>query len=245
MIDACDRNGVQLMTAYRLHFERCNLEVADIVRKKRIGDARYFDSQFSMQVKAGNIRLNRDLGGGPVWDIGIYCHQCRALRVRRRADAGVGHRDELGDPRFTEVAETVHVIMKFPETASPTSSAASAPPIARATKSSAPRAASSGSGLRIRRRARLRIDDRRKEEEARNSPRATSSRPSWCTSRNACAPAQARALRQGRPDRRHDHRSHSSISSGPGCRRRLRANAAGRRCGRKCVARPCRANPHW
>ena len=34
MIEACERNGVQLMTAYRLHFERCNLEVADIVRKK-------------------------------------------------------------------------------------------------------------------------------------------------------------------------------------------------------------------
>ena len=73
MIEACERNGVQLMTAYRLHFERCNLEVADIVRKKRIGDARYFDSQFSMQVKAGNIRLERELGGGPEWDIGIYC----------------------------------------------------------------------------------------------------------------------------------------------------------------------------
>ena len=34
MIDACERNDVQLMTAYRLHFERCNLEVAAIVRKK-------------------------------------------------------------------------------------------------------------------------------------------------------------------------------------------------------------------
>ena len=73
MIDACERNDVQLMTAYRLHFERCNLEVAELVRKKRIGEARYFDSQFSMQVKAGNIRLERELGGGPEWDIGIYC----------------------------------------------------------------------------------------------------------------------------------------------------------------------------
>ena len=72
MIDACERNDVQLMTAYRLHFERCNLEVADIVRKKRIGEARYFDSQFSMQVKPNNIRVERELGGGPEWDIGIY-----------------------------------------------------------------------------------------------------------------------------------------------------------------------------
>src|SRR6186997_3211434 len=52
MIDACERNGVQLMTAYRLHFERCNLEVADIVRKKRIGDARYVFQDEPTQVWA-------------------------------------------------------------------------------------------------------------------------------------------------------------------------------------------------
>jgi len=73
MIDACERNKVRLMTAYRLHFERCNLEVADLVRRKRIGEARYFDSQFSMQVKPNNIRTDRELGGGPEYDIGIYC----------------------------------------------------------------------------------------------------------------------------------------------------------------------------
>ena len=73
MIEACERNDVRLMTAYRLHFERCNLEVAEMVRRKRIGEARYFDSQFSMQVKSGNIRTQSQLGGGPEWDIGIYC----------------------------------------------------------------------------------------------------------------------------------------------------------------------------
>src|SRR5262245_34187349 len=52
MIAACNRNNVQLMTAYRLHFERCNLEAAQLVRSGRIGEARYFDSQFSMQVKS-------------------------------------------------------------------------------------------------------------------------------------------------------------------------------------------------
>jgi glucose-fructose oxidoreductase len=73
MIDACARNSVQLMTAYRLHFERCNLEVAEIVRRRKLGEPRFFDAQFSMQVKAGNIRTRADLADGPVWDIGIYC----------------------------------------------------------------------------------------------------------------------------------------------------------------------------
>jgi len=114
MIDACERNDVHLMTAYRLHFERCNLEVADIVRKKRIGEARYFDAQFSMQVKAGNIRLKRELGGGPEWDIGIYCQNAARSVFADEPIQVWATATNSGDARFAEVPETVHVIMKFP-----------------------------------------------------------------------------------------------------------------------------------
>jgi predicted dehydrogenase len=114
MIEACERNGVHLMTAYRLHFERCNLEVAEIVRRKRIGDARYFDSQFSMQVKSGNIRLDRELGGGPEWDIGIYCQNAARYVFADEPRQLWATATNSGDRRFNEVPETVHVIMKFP-----------------------------------------------------------------------------------------------------------------------------------
>jgi predicted dehydrogenase len=114
MIEACERNRVQLMTAYRLHFERCNLQVAAIVRKKTIGEARYFDSQFSMQVKAGNIRLDRELGGGPEWDIGIYCQNAARYVFADEPTQVWATATNSGDRRFKEVPETVHVIMKFP-----------------------------------------------------------------------------------------------------------------------------------
>jgi predicted dehydrogenase len=114
MIDACARNDVRLMTAYRLHFERCNLEVARIVRSKLIGDARYFDSQFSMQVKPGNIRLDRELGGGPEWDIGIYCINAARYVFAAEPTQVWATATNSGDRRFTEVPETVHVVMKFP-----------------------------------------------------------------------------------------------------------------------------------
>jgi predicted dehydrogenase len=113
MIEACERNGVQLMIAYRLHFERCNLEVAELVRRKRIGDARYFDSQFSMQVKANNIRVERELGGGPEWDIGIYCQNAARYVFADEPTQVWATATNSGDKRFTEVPETVHVIMKF------------------------------------------------------------------------------------------------------------------------------------
>jgi len=114
MIEACERNGVHLMTAYRLHFERCNLEVAQIVRRKRIGEARFFDSQFSMQVKAGNIRLKQELGGGPEWDIGIYCQNAARYVFADEPTQVWATTTSSGDRRFAEVPETVHVIMKFP-----------------------------------------------------------------------------------------------------------------------------------
>src|SRR6187402_1745485 len=114
MIDACERNNVELMTAYRLHFERCNLEVAELVRSKRIGKARYFDSQFSMQVKPGNIRTQSELGGGPEWDIGIYCQNAARYVFAAEPTQVWATATNSGDRRFAEVPETVHVIMKFP-----------------------------------------------------------------------------------------------------------------------------------
>ena len=114
MIDACERNNVHLMTAYRLHFERCNLEVAYLVRKKRIGEARYFDSQFSMQVKDGNIRVQRELGGGPEYDIGIYCMNAARYVFAAEPTQVFATATNSGDKRFREVPETVHVLMKFP-----------------------------------------------------------------------------------------------------------------------------------
>ena len=114
MIDACERNNVRLMTAYRLHFERCNLEVAGLVRSKRIGEARYFDSQFSMQVKSGNIRTQSELGGGPEWDIGIYCQNAARYVFADEPTQVWATASDSADPRFAEIPETVHVIMRFP-----------------------------------------------------------------------------------------------------------------------------------
>ena len=73
MIQACRRNRVKLMIAYRLHFEEINLNVVDLVRSGRIGDTKFFNSSFAMTVRPGDIRTKRALGGGTLYDIGIYC----------------------------------------------------------------------------------------------------------------------------------------------------------------------------
>jgi len=64
---------VRLMVAYRLHFERANLEAIEVLRSGRLGEPRLFNSTFCTPVEPGNVRVRRDTGGGVLYDIGIYC----------------------------------------------------------------------------------------------------------------------------------------------------------------------------
>jgi predicted dehydrogenase len=114
MIRATRAANVKLMIAYRLHFERANLEAAKFARSGKLGDLRFFSSDFSMQVSDDNIRLNPpDKGGGPLYDIGIYC--INAARYCLGEDPvevwATGTRSK--DPRFRKVDETVAATLRF------------------------------------------------------------------------------------------------------------------------------------
>ncbi|MGH8138859.1 MAG: Gfo/Idh/MocA family protein [Steroidobacteraceae bacterium] len=117
MIEAAQQGGVKLMIAYRLHFEPGNLDALHIARSGQLGDLRFFTSQFSMQVAAENIRVKREMGGGPLYDIGIYCINAArtvfAVEPVEVLATAVTH----NDPRFKEVPETVVAVMKFPQKA--------------------------------------------------------------------------------------------------------------------------------
>lgn len=114
MIASTRRLPGGLMTAYRLHFEPGYLAALDAIHDGRIGKPRYFASQFSMQVRRGNIRTRAELGGGPLFDLGIYCvnaarHVFRAEPIEITAQLTGG-----GDRRFREVEEMAQVLMRFP-----------------------------------------------------------------------------------------------------------------------------------
>lgn len=70
---ACERAGVQLMVAYRLHFEEATLGAIEQVRAGKIGDPRVFESVFTHVVRPGDIRTRPDMGGGALLDLGVYC----------------------------------------------------------------------------------------------------------------------------------------------------------------------------
>ncbi len=114
MIRAAEQNNVKLMIAYRLHFEPANLNAVERVQGGELGELRIFNSVFSQQVPEGNIRLKKDMGGGPLMDMGVYpINACRYLfRDEPTEVTGVGANS--GDPRFREVHEMATGILRFP-----------------------------------------------------------------------------------------------------------------------------------
>jgi glucose-fructose oxidoreductase len=110
MAAAAREARVKLMVAYRLHFERANLEAIEVARSGRIGEPRIFTSTFTMPVVPGNIRVRRDLGGGTLYDIGIYCiNAARGLFRDEPIEVRAGVAGSAGD-----VEETLSAMLRFP-----------------------------------------------------------------------------------------------------------------------------------
>jgi glucose-fructose oxidoreductase len=102
------------MTAYRLHFDAANMGAVEEIAKGRIGEPRLFRSVFSLQVKPGNIRVKRRFGGGPLWDIGIYCVNAARYLFRDEPIEVFAFTASNGDARFREVEEMVSATLRFP-----------------------------------------------------------------------------------------------------------------------------------
>jgi len=114
MIRIADDHGVFLMTAYRLHFERANLKAMEIARSGKLGEVRLFNASFTMQVDAGNIRLNRaELGGGPLFDIGVYCINAARHLFRAEPVEVFAYSADGGDKRFGDVDGTAAALLRF------------------------------------------------------------------------------------------------------------------------------------
>jgi glucose-fructose oxidoreductase len=114
IIQAAAENGVRLMTAYRLHFERANLEAIQVLQRGTIGEPRLFNSMFTMQVKDENIRLNGELGGGTLYDIGIYCINAARYLFRAEPTEVFAFSANNGERRFRDIDEMTSALLRFP-----------------------------------------------------------------------------------------------------------------------------------
>lgn len=115
MIEACRRNGVKLMIAYRLHLDPANMQAVKVAQSGQIGEPRFFNSVFSQQVTGDNTRLRQETGGGTLEDIGIYCINAARYLFQAEPTEVFAVAANNGEERFREVDEMTSVILRFPQ----------------------------------------------------------------------------------------------------------------------------------
>jgi predicted dehydrogenase len=114
MIRAAQKNRVRLMTAYRLHFEQANLETIALVKSDKLGEPRFFNSAFGLDVRAGNIRTKANLGGGTLYDLGIYCINAARYLFQAEPIEVFAYAAARNDARFKTIDEMTAAVLRFP-----------------------------------------------------------------------------------------------------------------------------------
>lgn len=113
MIEAAAAANVRIMTAYRLHFEPLFLEIVEMVRAGKIGEPRFFNSSFSMHAKPNGIRTKRELGGGTLFDLGVYCINAARLLFRAEPTEVFAYSIDGARADMPEIDEMTSGVMRF------------------------------------------------------------------------------------------------------------------------------------
>jgi predicted dehydrogenase len=71
--DAAERAGRLLMEAFMWRHHPQTTKLVDLVRRGAIGELRLVRTSFSFTIEPGNVRLDPQLGGGSLMDVGCYC----------------------------------------------------------------------------------------------------------------------------------------------------------------------------
>lgn len=116
MIHACLENKVKLMIAYRLHFDKANMQAVEIVNSGKIGTPRIFNSVFSQQVVGDNVRLEESIsnGGGTVYDMGTYCINAARYLFQDEPTEVVALSASTREKRFEKADEMTSALVRFP-----------------------------------------------------------------------------------------------------------------------------------
>ncbi len=118
MVEACRRNGVLLMTAYRKYYEPSALYLKQLIKSGKLGRIDVIHTAFSELHTPGKSLpwlLNAKMaGGGPLMDLGVYCVNTSRWLVDEdpievSAESWVHDR-----ARFREVEEGISFRLRFP-----------------------------------------------------------------------------------------------------------------------------------
>ena len=115
MLAAAKETGKKLMIAYRLHYEPFNMKAMELCKSGALGKIKVFSSANGQDVKAPNIRLSGELGGGPMGDVGVYSINAARYTIGEEpVEVYATARQPEDDPRFREVPESVAFTLRYP-----------------------------------------------------------------------------------------------------------------------------------
>jgi predicted dehydrogenase len=115
MIDAAKSAKRKLMIAYRVRHEPYNQAAIELARSKKLGKVKMITANNLQNTRAPNIRLSKELGGGPLGDVGVYClNATRFLTGEEPIEFTATIVQPKDEPRFAEVPESVLWTQRFP-----------------------------------------------------------------------------------------------------------------------------------
>lgn len=85
MAEAAEAAGLVLMEAFMYRFHKRSQHLFELVHAGNIGTLRLIQSRFAFTVSnPNNIRLDADLGGGAIMDVGCYCVNVARTLARKQ-----------------------------------------------------------------------------------------------------------------------------------------------------------------
>ena len=114
MVDAFKERGILFAEAFMYRFHPQTQRVKAMVEAGEIGDIGMMSATFSFQIRDGNednIRLQADLAGGALMDVGCYCINAMRYMIGEEPTRGTAYADFGSNGG---VDETVAAILEFP-----------------------------------------------------------------------------------------------------------------------------------
>ncbi len=116
IIDACEKNKVKLTIGYRMQHEPNTRTIIGWANSKPYGKIKTVRAEIGYHVRnpARTWRLNAELGGGAMYDLGVYALNAARYTTGEEPISVTAQQITTRPKIFTETDETTHFMLEFP-----------------------------------------------------------------------------------------------------------------------------------
>lgn len=112
MINTCAKSNVKFMEAFMYQFHPQHERVRELISEGAIGEVKLFKSSHSFYLvnRVGDIRMDVEMGGGSIYDIGCYSiHAARSiLKAEPESIHGIAKKDSS---KNVDTSAYIHMVM--------------------------------------------------------------------------------------------------------------------------------------